>query len=257
MGFHDFLYSINKIRSLIIISLLETKSKYIRHKFGVLWLTLSNIISIIGLGLLWAEIFSIPTKDFIPSLTIGLILWQFYSGLISEAPTIFIRNSHYLKNFRTPLFYYINLHLFRHLTLFAFNIPIILFIFLYYLDASFFSVIISIAGLAISFIYLYMISSFIAVIGAKLRDIESIINSMMPLMFFFTPIIYSKSQVKYLEFILYINPFAFFIELVRAPLLSLPYNLSLYLYAIVPAIFIIPILFIYIGKSKNLLIQSL
>ena len=61
----------------------------------------------------------------------------------------------------------------------------------------------------------------LGVLGARFRDIQPIISSLMQIAFFVTPIIWSPAVLpeKY-QFLVDYNPFAQFIALVRQPLLG-------------------------------------
>ena len=56
---------------------------------------------------------------------------------------------------------------------------------------------------------------------ARFRDIQQIIGTVMQLSFFMTPIIWTPDLLGAYEYLVYLNPFTSFIELIRAPLLGL------------------------------------
>ena len=54
---------------------------------------------------------------------------------------------------------------------------------------------------------------------ARFRDILPIINSVMQIAFFLTPVIWKPEQLRHLAWLLPLSPFYDLIEIVRAPLL--------------------------------------
>ncbi|QLH42735.1 MAG: ABC transporter permease [Coxiellaceae bacterium] len=61
----------------------------------------------------------------------------------------------------------------------------------------------------------------LAMLGARYRDVSQIIVSLMQVSFFLTPIMWSPAILpERFQFIVAINPFAQYIELLRAPLMG-------------------------------------
>ena len=72
-------------------------------------------------------------------------------------------------------------------------------------------------------------STILALLGTRFRDIPILVASLIQIVFFMTPIMWSPSilPVRY-HYIIDLNPFAQFMELFRNPLLgSLPSNYAL------------------------------
>jgi len=80
------------------LALSDVRARYKRSVLGPLWLTLGTAAGSVGLGLLWSELLKIEAKDFVPSLTAGLILWQFISGVITESSTLYGRQAAIIRN---------------------------------------------------------------------------------------------------------------------------------------------------------------
>lgn len=62
-----------------------------------------------SLGLLYSMLFQLPLADFLPHVTVGLIMWNFISGAIKEGSTIFIDNEGLIKQLPAPL----SVHVYR------------------------------------------------------------------------------------------------------------------------------------------------
>lgn len=64
----------------------DVKQRYKRSKVGPFWLTISMGVMIATIGLVFGNIFSSPMPDFLPFLTLGLILWGFICGSGTRLP---------------------------------------------------------------------------------------------------------------------------------------------------------------------------
>ena len=63
---------------------LDVKQKYRRTKFGPFWNTLIIGIFLMGLGPVYSTIFGTDLKDFFPYLSVGFIIWIFFSSTLNE-----------------------------------------------------------------------------------------------------------------------------------------------------------------------------
>ena len=62
----------------------DIKQRYRRSTLGPLWITIATGVMATALGLLYSILFQIPLAEFLPHVTVGLILWGFISGCIKE-----------------------------------------------------------------------------------------------------------------------------------------------------------------------------
>ncbi|XBS69870.1 ABC transporter permease [Acerihabitans sp. KWT182] len=76
----------------------------------------------------------------------------------------------------------------------------------------------SILGFGLVVLNLLWISVLVGLIGARFRDVEQIVQSLMPIVFFLTPVIYKAGHLGISQAITWLNPFTYFITLVRDPI---------------------------------------
>jgi lipopolysaccharide transport system permease protein len=84
-----------------------------------------------------------------------------------------------------------------------------------------------IPGFVVLCLNLVWIGLIVAILCARYRDVVPIVGSMLQIGFFFTPVMWSAQLQNINPLIVNINPFAAFIELVRAPLMGQPIALPL------------------------------
>ena len=81
------------------------------------------------------------------------------------------------------------------------------------LFGSFIGVVLAIANLS-------WIMFVLGVMGARFRDIEYAINSVLPILFFVSPVLFRPDRLSINQEVIWMNPLSYFIEAVRAPLLT-------------------------------------
>ena len=81
----------------------DIKQRYRRSTLGPLWITIATGVMAVALGLLYSILFQIPLAEFLPHVTVGLIMWGFISGCIKEGSEVFIANEGLIKQLPSAL----------------------------------------------------------------------------------------------------------------------------------------------------------
>jgi ABC-type polysaccharide/polyol phosphate export permease len=196
----------------------DTQARYRRSVLGPFWLVLGTAIGVAGLGFLWSTLLKMDRAVFIPSLTVGLIVWQFISGCIVESVIVFIKNAMTLRNLKLPFLFFPLQLLFRHLINFLHNALIIIIVLLIYPPHDLLNQLLLIPGFILLIGNLFWIIIMIGILGARLRDLEPLIAAFMPLLFFMSPVIYRPANLHFHQIVIWLNPFAYFITLIRDPI---------------------------------------
>ena len=219
-GLLDVVQTFSKPKIIFFMAWSDIRARYKRSVLGPLWITLSTAIGIVGLGMIWSELLHLEKRTYVPMLTIGLVLWQFLSGTINEASAVFTRQTSLIRNLPLPFSLYIAQLVLRQLINLAHNIPLY-FLVIFILDAPMsWEALLAIPALIIVSINLFWIVMIIGILGTRFRDLEYLISTIMPLLMFFSPVMYRPSSLPFNQEILLINPFSYMIEIVRSPLLG-------------------------------------
>jgi ABC-type polysaccharide/polyol phosphate export permease len=205
---------------IIFLSFSDLRARYKRSVLGPFWLTLSTALGSAGLGFLWSELMKVDFKTFVPTLTAGLILWQFISGLILESTSVYSRQASIVRNINLPLAIYPVQLMFRHLINLAHTAPVFFAVALYLgLDFNMNSWF-AIPCVLLVILNLLWVALLFGLLGARFRDLEYFISSIMPLLMLVSPVFYRPNFFPFSENIIWLNPFSHFIEIVRYPLLG-------------------------------------
>jgi ABC-type polysaccharide/polyol phosphate export permease len=225
----DIIQTFLSTRLISYLAISDTRARYRRSIIGPWWLTLGTGIGVLGLGIVWSSLLNLDPKELIPKLAIGLIIWQFLSSCIVESPALFIRQAQIIRNYNLPYLIHPLLLLIRQLITLAHNLVILAIVTVLFPNSfsslSFFGIL----GLCLVIANMLWIIVILGIIGARFRDTEPLLQSIMPLLFFVTPVIYEPSRLGLNQIVLWFNPLTYFIEVVRAPFFGqIP---SFYVYA--------------------------
>ncbi len=197
----------------------DTKARYRRSVLGPLWMVITTAVGVVGLGLLWSVLFKADKEVFIPSLSIGLVVWQFISGCILESPANFVRQGSIIRNIKTPYLIFPVQLLLRHLVNFAHNLIVVALVLIVFPPKVLgWPQFLLIPGLLLLVGNIFWMVTIAGILGARFRDLEQLISAVMPMLFFLTPVIFRPEQLGIAEYMAWLNPLAYLISVVRDPI---------------------------------------
>lgn len=231
----------------------DLRTRYKRSALGPAWLVLGTSIGVAGLGYVWATLLNMPKEEFVPLLTVGLVVWQFISSCINESSNVFYRNSVVIRNVKLPLLLFSMQLLFKHFFYFLHNLIVIVFVYMFF-DLGFkWEYLLSILGFFIVSVNMLWIITVVGMIGARYRDLEAFIASIMPLLFFLSPVLYKPATLGLKAKLLWFNPFTYMISLIRDPLQGFVPSIEVYIVSLISIVFGFCLLLFLLRKySKRL-----
>ncbi|MBE2894789.1 ABC transporter permease [Spirabiliibacterium falconis] len=199
----------------------DVLARYRRSTLGPFWITLSMAITISAMGPLYGSLFGHDMSDFVPHLALGMIFWALISSSINDFCGAFAEAAHYLKQTKISPVVFILRVLHRQFIIFLHNFllyPVILLIFWKPISLD---VLLILPAFFITMINLFWIGIVISIFCTRYRDMLPVINSIITLLFFVTPIIWSMEQLpEDRRYLALWNPFAILLDLLRTPLLG-------------------------------------
>lgn len=217
-GFSDVASALKRTDIWLYFALSDTRARYARSVLGPWWITMGTAIGVIGLALVWSTVMGVKTSDMLPNLAVGLIIWFFMAGIISESPSCYVNQSAIIKNYNIPLFVH-NLRLLsKHLINCVHNLVIVLIVFMVYGWPAIDNIALSLLGMFILILNLAWVSLLLSILGARFRDLGPSIDALMPILFFLTPILYKKADIVGSSLWLDYNPISILFSIVKSPL---------------------------------------
>jgi ABC-type polysaccharide/polyol phosphate export permease len=228
-GLADIVETFSMPRLIFYMAWSDIRARYKRSVLGPFWITISTAIGVVGLGFIWSELFKMDRAVFIPMLTIGLILWQFMSACIIESTLVFGRQANIIRNLNLPIALHPAQLVLRHVLNLIHNIPLFILVVIILGGKFNMETFMVVPSLLLVIANLYWISLLIGTLGARFRDLEYFISTIMPLLMFLSPVMYRANALPSIGKYMWLNPLADMIEIVRYPLLGEVTPTSVYL----------------------------
>jgi lipopolysaccharide transport system permease protein len=200
----------------------DVRARYRRSALGPFWITLSMGVVIATIGIVFGQIFKSPMQEFLPFLTIGLILWAFISNIITEGATGFITAENIIKQLPIPMFVHIMRMIWRNLLILLHNLVIFPIVLLVFGKTLGWVALLSIPGLALGVLNLSWIALLLAIVCARYRDLPQMVTSVLQVVFYLTPVMWLPKLLPQRAgmYLLDLNPVYHLLEIIRAPLLG-------------------------------------
>lgn len=198
----------------------DIRLRYRRSKIGPFWITISMAVFCLALGLVYSQLFKAEVQEYLPFLAIGFVFWAWMSGMTGEFSNLFVDNAAYIKDIRiNPLAVLCRMAM-RHLIILAHHALIIVAVWLYFEINPGLVGLWVIPGMLLVLLNFLALGVALSVFGARFRDVAPIMQSIIQLIFFITPLTWLPRLLTSHEWIVWANPVASYIDLLRSPLLG-------------------------------------
>jgi ABC-type polysaccharide/polyol phosphate export permease len=198
----------------------DIRMRYQGSLLGPFWLTISMAIMIAAMGLIYARMFHQEIDRYLPFLTVGLVIWNFISTVITEGCQTFLSAQNIITQVRMPFSIHAWRTVYRNLIVLAHNMVIVPFVLVAFKVPVGWSVISIIPALALLTINGIWISILLGMISARYRDVPPIVMNFVQVLFFITPIFWPPEALGIWMQALPLNPLFAAVDVVRAPLLG-------------------------------------
>ncbi|QDZ43452.1 ABC transporter permease [Corynebacterium sp. sy039] len=205
----------------------DIKQRYRRSVLGPLWITIATGTMALALGLLYSVLFKIPLSDFLPHVTVGLIMWNFISGCIREGSEVFIANEGLIKQLPSALSVHVYRLVWRQALFLAHNLVIWVILMLLFPRPLGWQVFLAVPAVGLLVINGVWVALFFGIIATRYRDVSPLLESATQLLFYVTPIVWTTETLTQQvgpgskrALLAQLNPLYHYLEIVRAPLIG-------------------------------------
>jgi ABC-type polysaccharide/polyol phosphate export permease len=223
----------------------DVLARYRRTTLGPWWITIGTGIGLAGMALVWSTLFGMALRDIFPYMTIGFTLWGFIASTLVEGAAAF-SGAGTLKMIRTPLLTFVFFSVLKTLYTFLHNcVLIIIVLIIFQVDFSL-TTLLFIPGLLLLILTSLLVTVILGIVGARFRDLSYIISSFLSFLMLLTPVMWNASMFSGKRiFLIYLNPIAYYLEIIRAPLLNKVPDV-IYYYGVLGTIIILLVLANYL-----------
>jgi len=202
------------------LAILEIQRRYNRSIIGPFWITISSIIVIFGLTLVYGTLFGNALIDYLFYLCPGFIFWTMLTGTVVEATESYLGEAGIIRQYNLNLKYVAYKVAFTNLFILFHNLIILfgLFIFLDH-NFKFENFLLACLGLILGWLNILWVSGIVGLSSLRFRDLKNVYNSIMTLAFFATPIIWKAEDLRgNRSYLIEYNPIYYFLEMFRGPI---------------------------------------
>jgi ABC-type polysaccharide/polyol phosphate export permease len=204
----------------LLLGWMEIKQRYVRSVLGPFWLTLNTLILVTAMGPLYGQLFGQPVGAYFTYLVTSIVSWGLVSALVNEACTTFTSNVGFIQQVKKPYSVYVLKLIWRNLLVFAHSFVAIVIIYIFFPPQFGWNTPAFLLGVVSLSVNGYWMAYLLGVICARYRDVPQIINSLIGVSFFITPIMWKVENLSpSRQWAAHINPFYHMIEVVRRPLI--------------------------------------
>ena len=203
----------------------ELRSKYKFMFLGFLWLFLNPLVQMFVYGFIFQFFVPVKVENYFVFLFIGLLIWNFFSMTVSKNSTIIVNKRSLIKKANFPRESIVLSVLLSNLI--SFLISLIIFLLFFGTLGSF-----KILLTPLLLIWLLLVASgfsfLFSALNVRFRDINLIVSTILPLWFYWTPIVYTIDLLpKNLYWFFYLNPMTGIVEFSRYIFFNMPLNFLL------------------------------
>lgn len=201
----------------------DVRLKFRRSVLGPAWVFANLAVLVISIGFIYANLLGQDPREFIPYLTIGLIMWSYLTSSIVDGGNAFLNSEGYIKQISLPIYVYI----FR--SFISINLTALISMGAFVIVAVIYRVPIGpgtlavIPGLVIIMTASLLLIMIFAHLNARFRDVAQMATVGMQVLFYVTPVIFPAellSRRRDLSIIVDLNPMFHLLEVARRPLIA-------------------------------------
>ena len=203
----DISKSFKSMRRIFRIAWFYNVASYRRTVLGPLWSILAVAFGSFGIAILWSFIFKMEFASAIPHITTGFLVWYFISGVIIQGSNCFTSQSPTLLSVNMPLSFYPLVSLTKDSLTFIQSLIVVIGINLFFPPETPINILLIIPCFALTAVNLFLMMFVLGFLNARFRDIGLLISSIMPMLFFLSPVIFKASHLgPSVQWIIYANP---------------------------------------------------
>lgn len=202
---------------------LEVKRRYRRTIVGPFWTSVSLLVFVTVMSAVGSGLLSKETKEYLPFLLAGMVVWTLLSSIMQESSTVFVSGAGLLRQMRFDYSVLVYALLWRNVIVFFHNMIVYFAIFLIYAPQKLMLVnFLAIPGLLILLINGAWLAMLVGMITSRFRDVQQMMQTLLQISMFVTPLFWPPESLSGLRRIIFVgfNPIYHLLAIVRDPLLG-------------------------------------
>ncbi|WP_420421781.1 ABC transporter permease [Simkania sp.] len=215
----DLWSGIKQWRVWLLLGWLDLKLRYRRSYLGPFWITISMAVMIYSMGFVYSKLFHMNLAEYFLYISGGMLAWFLLSTTLIEMMHGFTDSQTFILQLKMPFSVYIMRVITRNFIVLGHNVLAVLpLLICFKCMPNFPLVFFALAVIAVSML---SIGTLFAMIGARFRDVQQVIASILQVGFLLTPVMWNADMIPGRAILaVYMNPFYYYVELLRCALLN-------------------------------------
>lgn len=221
LAWEDIVQSFVLWRRWLYLANTDIAARYRRSVIGPFWITLTNAFMLTCIGFTFSRLWNTNATEFMPFFGVSYLVWNMLSTLIGEATDSYTEAAPFIQNYQSHKLLWVLRIVCRNLIILAHMVPIYIVLALLFPLFNFMNFLYFFLALPLFIIHCIWMSSIIATLSTRFRDVKRLITLVIFVIFLVTPILWKPETLKTHTWLYEINPMYYIIELFRNPLLGI------------------------------------
>jgi len=220
VAFRDLGGSLLRLPLALWLALDDIHGRYRRTVLGPLWIAIGQAAMIAGFAVVFSGLFGADPMTYLIYLAAGFPVWTLISYHFIDMPATFVASKGLIESYEAPWLTQIWRRSFGYLIVFVHHlIPLAVVMAVLQITPTV-NMLLVFPALLIVLIAGAGFGMFMAVLGARFRDLQHAATVAAGFLILFTPVFWRAEQLRFNEWVYQYNPLYYFLTLVRYPLLQ-------------------------------------
>jgi ABC-type polysaccharide/polyol phosphate export permease len=219
---NEFIKSILLWRIWMRLGVQDVRLRFRRSAIGFWWIFVNLAAMILTVGFVYSNLLGQDLRDFIPFLTVGIIVWSYITNSIVEGGGAFINSEGYIKQISLPIYvytfrYFVSISLSTALSFIVFGVVIVI----YSIPVQP-GILWVVPGILLLMTISCSLIIIFAFLNTRYRDVAHLATVGMQVLFYFTPVLFPAELLykRGVGIVIDVNPLYHLLETIRRPLLD-------------------------------------
>lgn len=223
IGLKDMLRGLARKELWLAFAAEEVRQRYRRSRLGLVWIVVSYALFVGAISIFFGGFSRKDSSEFIAHVAVGYALFSFLSANVTDGCAVFRSSRSWVKSIPLPHSIHVLKSVARGLFVFFINMVVAIAVLLatgHLRDPIAFLAIPAFLVLLVNAVF---IQTFLGYISARYRDLEHLMQSLMRVLLFATPILWvlaEQPEGSARRMVAEVNPFTHALEIFASPLLG-------------------------------------
>ena len=206
----------------------EIKARYKRAFLGFLWIVLNPILQMLVVGFIFQFFIQAKVDNYFHFLFAGLLPWNFFSYTVIKCTPLYLDERPLIQKAKFPREALVLSIVLSNLFHFLISLLLLVVLSLFISVLSLGKVFLLFIAIVLLVIFTTGLSFLLSTLFVKYRDMKFIVQAVMPLWFYATPILYTRSLLPHwVSRLILFNPTTIITEVFQYVFVDTPFDFNL------------------------------